>query len=125
MMHRNAKRQTAAERARNDRIMSMHCIVCALSGDFAPRKLECQHIVRANKRLGHWFTIPLCLGHHQGKWSDQVVQVGIADGRHAFKEAHGYDELELWQKLQVTLGLPDDLPASKIISRRLDAYEHL
>jgi hypothetical protein len=68
--------------------------------------------------MGHWFGFQLCLGHHQGLWTDQVVQVGIANGRHAFKEAHGYDELELWQKLQITLGLDDTLPKSKLVARR-------
>lgn len=119
MMHGNSKRQTKSEAARISLIMGMTCVVCALSGDFQKRRLELHHIVRANKRLGHWFTLQLCLGHHRGLWSDQVVKVGIADGRRAFKEAHGYDELELWQKLQMALGLDDTLPVSKIVARRV------
>ncbi|MDB6101204.1 MAG: Recombination enhancement, RecA-dependent nuclease [Gammaproteobacteria bacterium] len=118
MMHRNAKPATMAEAARNTRIMALSCVVCALKGDFSPRPLECHHIVRGNKRLGHWYTLQLYQGHHRGLWTDQVVKVGIADGRHRFKEAHGYDELDLWQKLQVTLGLDDTLPKSKLVARR-------
>lgn len=119
MIHRNSKPPSKAERERILRIMDTHCICCALHGDLRKRPLELHHVVRSNKRLGHWFSLPLCMGCHRGLWTDQVVQVGIANGRHAFKEAHGYDELELWQRLQVTLGLDDTLPASKIMARRV------
>lgn len=115
--HRNQKPPTAAERHRIDRIMALSCVVCALRGDFKPRPLELHHIVRANKRLGHLYTIQLCVGHHRGIWTDQDVRVAISDGRHAFREAHGYSDLELWQGLQQVLGLSDELPASKIFRR--------
>jgi hypothetical protein len=119
MMHRDYKRATKAEAERITLIMSMHCVICALAGDFRPRKLECHHIVRANKRMGHLYTLPCCVGHHRGVWTDQIIQVGITDGRHAFKEQYGYDELELWQRLQITLGLDDSLPISKIVARKV------
>lgn len=117
-MKHSTKLPTVAEQARFLTLKELGCVVCALVGDVRPRKIEAHHIVRGNKRLGHLYTLPLCLGHHRGLWTDQVVRVGIADGRHAFKEAHGYDELELWQKLQVTLGLDDTLPKSKLVARR-------
>ena len=120
-MKNNAPRATKRERARIAVIMAMSCIVCALSGDFTPRALECHHIVRGNKRLGHWYTLQLCVGHHRGIWTDQVVKVGISDGRHAFRDAHGYDEFELWQKQQVVLNLDDSLPVSKIVARGMHA----
>lgn len=117
-MKNNAARATKAEKARNDILLTLHCICCTLSGDFRKRPLEVHHIVRGNKRLGHWFTLQLCVGHHKGEWTDQPIRVGIASGRHAFKEAFGYDELELWQRQQVALRLDDTLPGSKIVRRR-------
>jgi len=105
------------EQDRIDRVMQMCCLVCALHGDVRMRPRECHHIVRGNKRLGHWWTIQLCTGHHRGLWSDQPVQVAVSDGRVAFRAAHGYDDLQLWQRQQVLLGLDDALPASKIYHR--------
>src|SRR6185312_16309058 len=91
--HRNYSGPDPLEHARMERIMSLSCIVCALYGDITPRRLECHHIVRGNKRLGHWYTIPLCVGHHRGvDWTDQAVQISIASGSRAFREAHGYDD---------------------------------
>jgi hypothetical protein len=117
-MRHSTKKHNKREAVRLTLIMQMSCVVCALVGDLRSRKVECHHIVRDNRRLGHWFTLPVCVGHHRGEWTDQVVRVGIASGRHAFKEAHGYDELELWQRFQVSLGMDDALPASKIVARR-------
>jgi hypothetical protein len=73
--------------------------------------------VRGNKRLGHWYTLQVCVGHHRGQWTDQVTRVGISSGRHALMNAYGYDELELWQRQQVVLGLDDALPLTKILPR--------
>ncbi len=119
MMSRNQPRQTKAERVRNNTLRRLHCILCTLAGDFRMRKLEIHHIVRGNKRLGHWYTLQLCAGHHQGKWTNQVIRVGIKSGRHAFRAQYGYDELELWQRQQVALGLDDSLPPTKVLPRRL------
>lgn len=124
-MKHSTKLPTVAQQAAFLKMRELGCIVCALVGDVRPRKIEAHHIVRGNKRMGHRFVLPLCLGHHRGKWNDQIVRVGIADGRKAFKEAHGYDELELWQKLQVTLGLDDTLPVSKIVARKNHAHSRL
>jgi len=122
--HRNYSGPDPLEHARMERIMSLSCIVCALYGDITPRRLECHHIVRGNKRLGHWYTIPLCVGHHRGvDWTDQAVQISIASGSRAFREAHGYDDLQLWQKLQVVLGLSDALPPTKIFKRKAPQTE--
>lgn len=120
MISRNQPRQTKAEKERNDKLKQTHCILCALAGDFKKRRLEIHHIVRGNKRLGHWYTLQLCAGHHQSKWTDQAIRVGIKSGRHAFREQYGYDELELWQRQQVALGLDDELPKTKIVPRRLN-----
>lgn len=118
-MKNNAPRATKAEKARIALVLSLTCVYCALSGDFRKRDLENHHIVRGNKRLGHWYTLQVCVGHHRGKWTDQPIRVGISSGRHALKDAYGYDELELWQRQQVALGLDDELPASKIVARKV------
>lgn len=118
-MKHSTGRQTKAEKERIEKIMRLHCICCALAGDFRKRHLELHHIVRGNKRLGHWYTLQLCVGHHRGEWTDQPIRIGIAGGRHAFKAHYGYDELELWQRQQVAMGLDDELPKSKVLPRRV------
>lgn len=123
IMHKNMVRATKVEQTRITLIMSMSCIVCALHGDFQSRRLECHHIVRGGKRLGHWYTLQLCVGHHRGLWlpSETLLpqyRVAISDGRKAFRAAHGgLDDLGVWQRLQVTLGYDDALPVSKIYRR--------
>lgn len=120
-MKTSTGKQTKREATRISLLLSLTCIYCTLDGDFRKRPLEVHHIVRGNKRLGHWFTLQVCAGHHRGEWTDQPIRVGIASGRHALKEAYGYDELELWQRQQVALGLDDILPPTKVLPRRLCA----
>lgn len=121
-MKNNAPPPTKAEKTRIDLIMGMSCAVCALHGDVSTRALELHHIVRGRKRLGHWWSLQLCRGHHQGQWdrkNPQIAQVAISDGMKAFRRAHGgLDDLGIWQRLQVVLGLDDSLPISKIVPRR-------
>lgn len=124
IMHRNMPRPTVGEKARIDLIMSMSCAVCALHGDISKRPLECHHIVRGGRRLGHWYTLQLCVGHHRGLWTDAEIllpqyRVAISNGRQAFRRAHGgLDDLGIWQRQQVVLGYDDALPATKILPRR-------
>jgi hypothetical protein len=112
---------TQEEQRRIKLIMGMSCAVCALHGDVSKRALECHHIVRSHRRLGHWWTLQLCRGHHQGQWdkkNPQPAQVAISDGMKAFRRAHGgYDDLQIWQRQQVVLGLDDSPPTSKIYKR--------
>ena len=121
MKHSTGK-PTKEEAARIKLIMGMSCAVCALHGDVSKRALECHHIVRGGRRLGHWYTLQLCKGHHQGQWdrrNPQPAQVAISDGRKAFRRAHGgYDDLQIWQRQQVVLGMDDELPPTKILPRR-------
>jgi Recombination enhancement, RecA-dependent nuclease len=124
-MKNNAPRATKREKERIDMILALTCVFCTLSGDFRKRKLENHHIVRGNKRLGHWYTLQVCVGHHRGEWTDQPIRVGISSGRHALKEAYGYDELELWQRQQVALRLDDTLPPSKLVPRRVQTVTRL
>jgi len=91
---------------------------CALKGNTTPGRVEIHHIIRGNRRLGHWYTIPLCGAHHRGNRATRdTLGPAVHDGMKAFREAYGYDDLELWQRLQVLLGLDDSLPSSKIYKR--------
>lgn len=113
--HKNYKPPTKRERERFEQLKSMGCVVCWLS--FGVRVwCEIHHIVRGNKRLGHWYTIPLCSAHH--RIPGEGLMTSIANGRKAFARVHG-SELDLWVKTQHILGLDDSVPASKVLPRRV------
>lgn len=111
--HRHAVQATSAELARNDLIREMHCMCCALKGDLTKKKVEIHHLKSGNKRMGHLYTIPLCSAHHRGGTDEAYVHGGMR----AFVAAYGYTDLQLWQKLQVMLGMDDSPPKSKIFKR--------
>jgi hypothetical protein len=121
--HKNWVAPTAKEQARNDLIMGMTCACCALHGDVKERRLELHHIVRSH-RLGEWYTLQLCVGHHRGLWAptDPMLpkyRAHVHGGRYRFRRAHGgYDDLQIWQRQQVVLGYDDALPPSKIFKRQ-------
>ena len=57
---------TKEEREWMDAIVRYGCIACVLDG-VLPRPTAVHHIISANRRMGHLFTLPLCdPGHHQG-----------------------------------------------------------
>ena len=114
--HRNAKPPTKAESARFERLKSIGCIVCRLALGASGGAVEIHHIVRGNKRLGHWWTLPLCFAHHRGNGSG--LMTSIANGRKAFERVHG-TEMDLWLKVQHILGLDDELPKTKVLPRRV------
>lgn len=116
-------RATPAEFERMDLIRSMGCMCCALKGDVSTGKtIEVHHVKSGNKRLGHLYTIPLCSAHHRGARGDRDAKDPyVHGGMKAFREFFGYDDLQLWQRLQVVLGQDDTLPTSKIVPRRLPA----
>lgn len=101
---------TKIEADRIDDFRRVGCIACRSTlGVFNP-SYDVHHIVRGNRRLGHWFTIPLCPQHHRyndkrGEWTS------IAHGSRAFERVHG-SELQLWQKTQYLLGLSQQLPST-------------
>lgn len=117
--HKNMARPTKDETDRNDFIMGLTCACCALHGDIQERHLELHHIVRSH-RLGEWYTLQLCVGHHRGVWASddpllKKYRHHVHGGRWAFRRAHGgYDDLQIWQRQQVVLGYDDALPTSKI-----------
>lgn len=105
-----------AERERITRMKAeIGCICCILSLGIRSRCDEVHHIISGNKRMGHWYTLPLCRQHHQGGEAG-IQWTSVAQGSKAFTRAHG-TQIDLWLKIQHMLNLPDDLPPSKIFKR--------
>lgn len=126
MMSRNQPRPTKEEAQRMKIIKAGGCMLTWLK--FGEKKYaEIHHITMPGKRLGHWYTIPLSRWYHRGtcepgKTKDEMrakYGASLADGTRAFVASHHYTELELWQRLQITLGLNDELPKSKRVPRRV------
>lgn len=132
-MKSSLPKMTKAEIARVNGIIELGCPCCATLGFFRRHvKFELHHILQGGKRMGHWYTIYLCAGHHQGHWAPwqreefpkslmaQALQVdvlvSIASGRKAFARIYG-TERDIWQKNQTLLNLNDDWPPSKIFKR--------
>lgn len=115
-MKTSTRSPTKAERERWDLFRSVGCITCRLRFGEPNLQYEIHHICEGNRRLGHWYTLPLCILHHripgEGPWTS------MANGKKAYQIAHG-TELDQWLKLQHMLNLPDELPPSKLVSRRL------
>lgn len=139
MIHRNYIRATAWEKLRIAAMMKGGCIVTMYrldltkpeppSGRGVPvtGRVECNHIVRDNKRMGHLYTIPMRAWYHRGVVPHPARSIeearawygaALTDGRKAFLASHGVDEIELWTYLQKLLGMATDLPPSKILPRR-------
>lgn len=130
--HKNQKPPTALEQLRIDAMMKGGCYLSLLRrhlGLPVPTTgiVECQHITRGRKRLGHLYTIPLHSYYHRGvvphpaqskREALELYGASLADGSKAFKNSHGLDELELWQSLQRALGDSAELPKSKVLPRR-------
>lgn len=102
---RNAKPWTKAETARADRMAEeIGCVFCWLEEG---RRGPCEnrhHIKDGQKRMGHGFTLPVCLVHHSDCHNGKF--------NHA-KQIHA------WVVVQQALKLSDDLPKSKIFKREL------
>jgi len=100
--HKNAKRWNKAEHARADRMAEeIGCIFCALS-NIKARCDHRHHIKRGNKRMGHWYTLPLCEKHHADCHNGTIKNA---------------KQLDTWVKVQHILKLSDELPTSKIYKR--------
>jgi hypothetical protein len=117
---------TKAEAERIERMLALGCIVTRLRyGTLATA--ECHHIVDGERRLGHWYTLPLTPYYHRGvlgaatNQRDMIETYGasLAHGTKAFFESHRKTELDLWRIVQRMLGLDDALPPSKILPRRV------
>lgn len=55
---------TVAERAWMDWIVAFGCVACRMDGAGVVSP-QVHHILKAGRRMGHLFTLPLCSGHHQ------------------------------------------------------------
>lgn len=103
---RNQKPWTKAETARADRMArEIGCAFCWLRGTRGPCDHR-HHIKDGNKRMGHWYTLPVCLDDH--------------DKCHNGTYKHG-EQIHTWFKVQHALGLSDELPPSKL-PRRIPAH---
>lgn len=108
---------TKAERERWARFEEIGCICCLLSFGQKQPRYEVHHLLQGGRRLGHLYSIPLCETHHRGR-SISGLWTSIAQGSKAFNAVHG-SQWDLWVKTQHILQLSDELPASKLVSRRL------
>lgn len=113
---------TKYEAERIEAMLRLGCVMCAVLEIPGPA-CECHHIVDGNRRLGHWFTLPLCTGHHRGAWTPEQRQllsplqlVGIYSGSKAFEPVYG-TQREMWFKIQRRLKLPAIWPVSKVLPR--------
>lgn len=122
-MNHSTRAPTKYEAERIEAMKRLGCVACAvLSIPFIDT--EVHHILDGGKRMGHWFTIPLCAGHHQGRFTalqrdllEEKQQVSIASGRKLFNAIYG-SERKLWERVQDRLGLPKLWPVSKVLPRR-------
>ena len=130
ILHKNYVPATAWEKLRIAAMMKGGCVLTMYRRDRGlavppPGKIECQHIVRNNKRMGHLYTIPLHVYYHQGRvplgydpeGARFVFGATIKDSMRVFRESHGVDDLDLWVLLQKSMAMTTDLPPSKIFKR--------
>ena len=115
---------TKDEQHRIDLMMPLGCVACAYL-DIVNVGSDLHHILQGNVRLGHWYTIFLCPGHHRGAWSPEQIEliephlrVAISDGRRAFARAY-CTERQMWETVQVRLKLSTAWVVSKLVPRRV------
>lgn len=123
-MEHSTQAPTKYEAERIAAMMRLGCVACATLDIPNVNRLECHHIIEGNRRLGHYFSIPLCVSHHRGiEWalvSDLIEtkkRVAISDGRKRFVLVYG-TERSLWERVQKKLKLPLIWPVSKLVPRR-------
>lgn len=116
---------TKYEQTRIDALRKLGCSACAVLGVPNLEHLELHHILDGGVRMGHYFSIFLCIGHHQGRWTSEQLEwiepkqlFAISDGRKRFNAVYG-TERSLWERAQKKLKLPMVWPVSKIVPRRL------
>lgn len=132
-MNHSTRPPTIYEAERIEAMMRLGCVACAVLG-IPYAEVQCHHILDGGTRMGHWFSLPVCAGHHKGEFtavqrtilmeaSDERkirydVLVAIHRGRKAFARVYG-TERELWSRVQERLRLPAVWPPTKILPRRL------
>lgn len=98
----SGKAPTVAEKAWRRAIIEFGCVACYLDGHAGTPAVQ-HHIVEANRRVGHRFSLPLCdPGHHQP--DTRSGKVALHPGRNpAFIALYG-TERELLARLERRLG---------------------
>lgn len=90
---------TKAEREWMDAITRLGCIACILTNR-GETPAEPHHLLSGGRRMGHLFTIPLCVGHHRikepGKQARHIH-------KSTFVAAYG-TEMYLLEKTKALLG---------------------
>jgi Recombination enhancement, RecA-dependent nuclease len=122
MYSKNMVGWTKAQKLRIERVLALGCAICG--HDNHGSKLEVDHLVEGNRRLGHQYTICLCSFHHRGT-PPQLVErpVTLVDGSKLFVQAYG-SRRSLWEATQRRLGLPCNWPESKLVPRKLIQESH-
>ena len=100
-----SKSATKAEREWMALIADRGCVACSIDGEFSQASVH--HITNAGRRMGHLFTIPLCWSHHEG---DGKEVPSVHGSKRSFEKRYG-TQLELLRRLQVELGIYDDVRA--------------
>ena len=123
-MKTSLRAPTRYEAERIEALKKFGCVACAVLGVPNLNQLELHHLLSGGVRMGHWFTIFLCRGHHQGDWSGLQLEwiapqkrTAISDGRKPFIAVYGTERV-LWERCQTRLGLSLAWPVSKILPRR-------
>lgn len=124
MMH-STRKPTKYEAERIEAMMRLGCVCCAMLG-LPHIAEECHHILSGGRRMGHWFTLPLCRGHHQGYFNDEQRAlippeklIAISDGSKLFDATYS-PQRKLWEVIQDRLKLPKIWPvSSKILPRKI------
>lgn len=106
------------EQLRVDRLKVLGCAACAYLDIMTPAE-ELHHLLDGGRRMGDWYTVFLCRGHHQGdQWHEHIPQeyrVSIKHGRKLFNDMIAPERV-LWDMVQERLGLA--WPRPKIVARR-------
>jgi len=120
------KRVTKEELAHMARVRQWPCLCCAQSG--IVRRAVLHHIKSGTKRMGHFFVLPLCRGHHVGEFiagEDYGHRYSVHRHHRNFVVTFG-TERELWEDIQTLLQLPiTRWPTTKILPRRIGGDRHV
>jgi hypothetical protein len=96
-----SKTPTVAEATWMSRAQRIGCLACRQDGHYS--EAEIHHIVSGNKRMGHFYTLPLCPSHHRHGTEHEP---SVHPWKKRFEAKYG-TQLELLAKLQVELGVYD------------------
>lgn len=95
---------TKTEKAFQDRVREVGCIVCLQQGYYSPCDLH--HLLRGGRRIGEDFVIALCPMHHRSGLNTEKV-VSRHPWRKEFERRYG-TETELLKKTRdLCGGLPE------------------